>query len=645
MTASISDTDRFSSVGIYFDAVADQCSSISAQTTGGVQVSISLSPESHPDPLDGTDAADDLAVLRAIWASTDGFRDADDNPVAPIVGSYKFGTTIQSLIDHGNWNPLDPNDYDRWLNRQQMIRHLSAGNNVDRALAAWVMNFGLRFGDVEVEGTVNQNLGEVINVRKVGTQAFEISLFYDVEDRVTYPNFHQQLKNKALLAWLESIRQGTPVVSSGFTDSASLYNGVSLRNYGDTEGSFDLDFSIIGLGTIRQYIGTDLFLTEVDFTCGLSVDITPALIADIRDLLGARDIEVTDGTTTFVKPPVDMPPFRMGSTEFFNLGSTVAIKVKGPLGEPYVIPLTGRFGATFPWDDLQGTGTERTFTRNRVIDTVHVGEVYNSRLILPPARELVQNNGEYRVIAVHNIGEDGDGYCQIQGGPDADGDYSSTEEFLRAYPHEELEFRIGLTRDGKEEVIALNPPVRHLQLDVNAPTFPELTDFTEFDWAQGGASNRIFLIHYSQTVNIDADAFDLGSGTPPTGTPDFETGVADWDIIGTVEILLDGVLNAAADFGLRLTASGSIGRWSGIRLYLIRGTTLIELDNVAYETLSGNNNSRFYRARRRYRVRKGDRIGVFFRDRGGSDTSIALNDVELEGGKLDMWLEPQLVRS
>ena len=596
-------------------------------------------------PAVGTDERATLDTLQTVYASADGFRDADFTRVLPEVREYPYGTTPQSVSDRGFWNPLDADDYVRFANRQEMVRHLSAGNNADRALAAWVMNFGLRFGDVEVEGTVNQNLGEVINIRKVGTQAFEISLFYDVEDRVTYPTFHQHLKNKALLAWLESIRQGTPVVASGFTDSASLYNGVSLRNYGDTEGSFNLDFSVIGLSTLRQYIGTDLFLTGVDFTCGLSVDLTDERLASIRSLLNARDIEVTDGTTTIVKPPVDMPPFRMGSAEFINLGATVAIKVKGPQGEPYVIPLTGRFGVTFPWDDLEGTGTERTFTRNRVVDTVHVGEVYNSRLILPPARELVQNNGEYRVIAVHNIGEDGDGYCQVQGGPDENGDYSSTEEFLRAYPHEELEFRIGLTRAGKEEVVALNPPDRHLQLDVDASSFPELTDFTEFDWAQGGANNRIFLIRYAQTVAIDADAFDIGSGTPPTGTPDFETGVTDWDIQGTVEILLDGVLNTNADFGLRLTASGAIGRWSGIRIYLIRGTTLIELDNVPYEELSGNNSSRFYRARRRYRVRKSDRVGVFFRDRGGSDTTISLSDVELEGGKLDMWLEPRLVRS
>ena len=470
-------------------------------------------------------------------------------------------------------------------------------------------------------------------------------MFYDVDDRVTYPNFHQQLKNKALLAWLESIRQGTPVVASGFTTSASLYNGVSLRNYGDSEGSFNLDFTVVSLSTLRQYIGTDLYLTGVDFTCGVSVDLNAASIANIRTLLEARDIEVTDGSTTIVKPPVDMPPFRMGSAEFFNLGSTVAIKVKGPLGEPYVIPLTGRFGATFPWEDLEGTGTERTFTRNRAVDTVHVGEVFNSRLILPPARELVQNNGEYRVLAVHNIGENSDGYCQVQGGPDVDGNYSSTEEFLRAYPHEELEFRIGLTRTGKEEVVALNPPDRHLQLDVNSPSFPELADFPEFDWATGGSENRLFLIHYSQTVNIDADAFNIGSGTPPTGQPDIETGVSDWNIQGTVEILLDGVLNAFASFGLRLTASGSIARWSGIRLIHIRGTTLTELDNVPYEALTGSGNSRPYRARRRYRVRKGDRIAVFFRDRGGSETTIALSNVELEGGKLDMWLEPRLVRS
>ena len=640
----IANDARFSHVQIVFESLYPGPSYIYCRLDDTEETRLNVVLQNNLPPS-GTDEEANLAVLQTFYGSTDGFLDADGNTVEPFVTGFQHGTTPESLTNFGHWNPLDADGWDQLEHRRQMIRHLNAGNNADRALAAWVMNFGLKFGDVEVEGTVNQNLGEVINVRQVAASSFELSLFYDIADRVTYPNFHQQLKNKALLAWLESIRQGTPVVASGFTNSASLYSGVSLRNYSDMEGSFDLDFSITNLGTIRQFIGEDLFLVGVDFTCGTSVTLTSEIIANIRTLLEARDIEVADGTTTFVKPPVDMPPFRMGSAEFINLGSTVALKVKGPKGEPYVLPLTGRFGVTFPWDELGGTGTERTFTTNRVVDTVHVGEVYNSRLILPPARELVQNNGEYRVIAVHNIGEDSDGYCQVQGGPDEDGDYSPTEEFLRAYPHEELEFRIGLTRAGKEEVVALNPPVRHLQLDVNASSFPDLTDFTEFDWAQGGSTNRIFLIHYSSTVSIDADAFDLGSGTPPTGTPDFETGVTDWDITGTAEVLLDGVLNVFADFGLRLAASGSIGRWSGIRLYLIRGTTLIELDNVPYEALTGETSSRFYRARRRYRVRKGDRIGVFFRDRGGTDTTIALSDVDLEGGKLDMWLEPQLVRS
>ena len=638
---------RYQAVVLYFSTVHGGVGGLKAILEDGTRHDVNFNNFVLP-PV-GSDQRQTLEALQTVYASADGFRDADFTRVLPEIHEYPYGATPESLSDHGYWNPLDADDYTRFQNRMLMQSRLNAGNNAERALAAWVMNFGLKFGTVEVAGTVTQNLGELFDAVLVNTGSFELRLYFDIDDRVNYVNINQQIGFKAMLTWLESIRQGgAPIVMDGYTDDISMFAAVFGRSFTDDEGSFTLACNVSGIGLTPELRDGSYYLTELSYIFSASATVNSTYINNVDNLLAARDIEVSGipGVSTIsVKPPVDLPPFRLGSTEFFNIGKTVAIRVSGPLDEPYVIPLTGRFGVTFPWDELEGAGTERTFTRNRVVDTVHVGEIYNSRLILPPARELVQNNGEYRIIAIHNTGADGDGYCQVQGGPDAAGLYSETEEFLRAYPQEELEFRIGLTREGKEEVVALKPPDRHLQLDVNAASFPALTDFTEFDWAQGGATNRVFLIHYAQTVAIDADAFDLGSGTPPTGTPDFETGVTDWDILGTVEILLDGVLNVNADFGLRLTASGGIGRWSGIRIYLIRGTTLIELDNVPYEELTGNNSSRFYRARRRYRVRKGDRIGVFFRDRGGSDTTIALSDVELEGGKLDMWLEPRLVRT
>ena len=212
---ALSLTSRFGYIVINFDALNGQPGSLYYELTDGTSEYLSLW-EGYTVIANYPAVVGPLTVLQNIYASADGFLDADGNSIAVTVTQFPHGTTPESLSDHNYWNPLDVGSWARREFRLQMLRHLSAGNNEDRALAAWVMNFGLRFGDVEVEGTVNQNLGEVVNVRQVATQAFEFSLFYDIEDRVTYPDFHQQLKNKAFLAWLESIRQGSPVVALRF---------------------------------------------------------------------------------------------------------------------------------------------------------------------------------------------------------------------------------------------------------------------------------------------------------------------------------------------------------------------------------------------------------------------------------------------
>ena len=163
-------------------------------------------------------------------------------------------------------------------------------------------------------------------------------------------------------------------------------------------------------------------------------------------------------------------------------------------------------------------------------------------------------------------------------------------------------------------------------------------------WASAGSDTRLYLLDFGENVYWDEDAFDVFDGDHPTGNPDIETGVSNWDFDGVYLVRRDGILDVVSTAELRLADSGTVGAWSGILIARFRGSAFTNVDYVRYEALSGENNGRLYQARGRLTVESGDRIAVFLRFRNNAVT-IDYDDIEIGGGKLDMWLQPQLVRA
>ena len=589
--------------------------------------------------LAGENRVDDsFQALQQIWASDDGLRDGNNNTVTATVAQYPHGTTPESLAEHGEWNPLDPDGWDIWIGRKRALAAFE-GLNTQDVIDALILHFGLLIQSADLPGEdVTVNLGTHWNVRQITDTRFQIHRYFSVSEEITtVADLQSDIRLIALFNWLNAQRTAGFASNLGdANDYADLGAEVNSRAWSDTEGSFTLAFDSGTMGFTEQDVNGVDTLTHIGFTFTYtgSGDLN---IPNIRGLLDERNIVVTPASDSQALPMVTVPQLTIGNIRITQVGQTLAIEVIGHEGNPYLVPLTGQFGVAVPYSSLVRENiVTRLFPTSRVPDTIHFRELVPGFLNFPHARELVQNNGEYRRITVHNQGTDG--FSELTPRD------SENNQLVHSYAGEEVSYRIGLNQDGEQEVIAINPPLRHLKLDISAGSFPDINDFPEFDWEAVGSEHRFFLLNFSEVEHHDLDAFTLTNVSPPTGNPDIDD-IDPWHFMGLVEVDLDGTLDVDVSFGLRLAASGTVGRWHGPQILKIRGTTITTIDWVPSDPISGNGTERYYRARGRELVRAEDRIAVFFRERAGSATTIDMNDVQIaSGGKLDMWLQPQFVR-
>ena len=63
--------------------------------------------------------ASELETLQDIWASDAGIVDENDAAVTPVVNGFSFGDSIDHLVEHGYWNPLDENSWDLFVESQK----------------------------------------------------------------------------------------------------------------------------------------------------------------------------------------------------------------------------------------------------------------------------------------------------------------------------------------------------------------------------------------------------------------------------------------------------------------------------------------------------------------------------------------------
>ena len=95
-------------------------SSIAGQTDADPVVRVRIYFTDEGPPESGTDAADDLAVLQEIWASEDGFRDADGDSITVGVNDIPVAESVEDIEKYGLLNPLSEGSFERWQAKEQI---------------------------------------------------------------------------------------------------------------------------------------------------------------------------------------------------------------------------------------------------------------------------------------------------------------------------------------------------------------------------------------------------------------------------------------------------------------------------------------------------------------------------------------------
>ena len=408
----IDSTSRFVSVTIGFSPFRGETDSMNCFLSNGTHVGWNF--EFGP-PAAGTEAGDNLEAIQQIWASTDGLRNAGGNAITPTVTYYPYGTTVEALVAHGDWNPLDPDGWDIWIGRKRALAAFE-GLDTDSIINALILQTGLEFHPIGIsDDPITVNLADSVShvVYDEGRQ-FQIRVRFAVADEITdYGDIRANLKMRVLFGWLNSIRASLPVNAesdlSAVTNFTTLGEQLTGRSWSDSEGSISLAFESATVSTSSITVGGVVTFIQL----GVAVNVSGngmTSTADLLELFEARDISVSPDETSLVYPTVILPPqIKLGERTIRGIGATAGIEVSGPNGETLQIPFTGRFGVSYPIRLLncENIVTLQSLFPNEpcCLDTVHSlqrASPDGSLNVLPHARRAwYENNGEYRRITQH----------------------------------------------------------------------------------------------------------------------------------------------------------------------------------------------------------------------------------------------------
>ena len=129
----LASTSRFNYITVqYSDVVIYTITySLSDGERGNIRMESSYgTTPNYPDT--GSDELAALEILQDIYASDDGFLDADGDEVVPRVQNFPHGRTLEALEKYGSFNPFVEGAYDDWLAAQEIRGVEAEGATVER---------------------------------------------------------------------------------------------------------------------------------------------------------------------------------------------------------------------------------------------------------------------------------------------------------------------------------------------------------------------------------------------------------------------------------------------------------------------------------------------------------------------------------
>ena len=261
-------------------------------------------------PVSGENGYDELVILQEIYASSDGFRDADGNSITILVQGFTYGTTLESIEEHGFYNPLDPDSYARYLENRKVAGAHAAHAEVEEDSITGrkdvVTTGGLRVKKgVPPSGDLDQSIADwFAEVRgsnaRIGINALPGAPYDIGSSTESGTEVESDVRVRAMIVKLESIR----TAGDALYDDDNPLSGITEWSQSIFSGrTFSLPFNSLGDLLVFTIGTTTSGPSRLTFNITRTSASEPVYIDDINET-------INNTTVTFPTENADeKPPF------------------------------------------------------------------------------------------------------------------------------------------------------------------------------------------------------------------------------------------------------------------------------------------------------------------------------------------------
>ena len=563
---ALTTASRFSSVRLRREGINNtQQVYFNAGVDGSRYIDVTLG-DLAADHADRTD----LDTLQSIYASTDGFLDADGNALEPtLYGYFVDGASVLDVADleaYGIWNPLVAGSYERWQAARKTVGAFlleEAEVTKDATSGRTDVNMpGGMLGKRRVPSTGTMTLDlrdwalvpDPTNPETMGWMVYEAPTGADWAGTV---NVGGLAPVRALVKWLASIRESGDTVDLNPTSLADLAEALGATTFRFTSNGLYFDFVIDSHRILANQTTLELRIAQ---TSGSSADL------DMREFLstmmnaGAQTIEVSRAAEY---PPANLPDGPLyGSSLRFDDNLIFRHRNRYPtiLGKDhandwYETPVG--YGRVVALEDLSTFNNKQRLGAFYAVGAIHMNETYTAdeTLILPNPSTFLQYWATEWVLTLHNQNETYNFTIE-------DADEVNIATLL---PGEIIHLRFSRDARGHGEITnasEFNRVLRYSHTPASADIVVTTQPYMVYD-----SDYNIRLIPLGETpLKVHTEVFDVGGTDVFSEGDDFDS-FADYHFDDTVEIWRQGPMRIDGAVGVRtLGGSGSINTGHGLAL-------------------------------------------------------------------------------
>ena len=538
----------------------------------------------------------DLDVLQEIYASADGFRDADGNAVAIRLNDFaRGGLSIfndAALEINGFVNPLINGSYDRLANMLAVLGALLLEGSVDADSVTNRRDILLKGGLIPEtrtpeSGSLQVSLAD-INILVFNSDTFITKHLFSSDEAPTDATLGDSAYVKALLVWLEAnLYSGTAVdmTATTTTEVEAAIGGNRVYQYAQDDGelvrfSYDENLGVVFLLSFRVM---QLYWSIESTSPGTFNE------SEFEAALDDELITVGGITDSQEKPPfgsteiaINAMRVNMDRMKFENASDHPVIEYRDEMNR--IRRLIVGYGFSLPYDELEnGAGNVTATPKTWGVNAIHFGpdETADGVTRFRNPIDQIPEDGNDWPCTFHN--RNATYKWEIQ---DWDGNNLAT-----LLPDERLTTRMTRRRDGTGELIDAVPFSRVLRF--SADTLGSLFGGKYYSWS---STRRARTLNYptEATANIwkmHQECFQFGDSTFNNGIALSTAGAGDLDIPTSIIFQKLGKIRASMFVGVSTSgSSGNVPDNHGLAFARLDGSTVRLGPYLAHQAIGTNEN-------------------------------------------------------